>query len=361
MEFKKITKVAYYGLGQSNTYVAFAKHIVSEGYFECGDDKYIFRNAANECFQLFGCLNEEKINDLLSSGEVDYALVPIINSDSGVVTFTSKMIFDKAYEIAKILKNKITLYMYSLKEIKDLRSVKRIYSNMAALSQCSEFINLYMPFATFIKTYSTTEAAERMAENEDYDSVCISNNCIEMNENITHQLFKVKNPLNADGIVSNGGGSTTKFFLLKKRTEKVVPNENIYKMLKGYYIYQSERQGDSISSVSPAAFRFVEIKENNEKIDIHGYVYNSKCEALFSTNCTALSVDGDHCHFFYSYNNQHETKTVNGLVCIDIFLPTFMNTGEMSGKYCGYCNNKSGIIKYKKISKQEFELLISGD
>ena len=358
MEHRKITNVACYGLGYSNTYKAFERYLLEKGYFKC--EQHVFRNNSNEQCYLYPCLDVDAINHFIKLGKADYAVVPLINSDSGVVSFASKMIFNNNYEIADIFTGKIILYMYGLQEIKDLSKIKRIYSNMSALSQCSEFINRYMPFATFIKTDSTTEAAIKMAEKNDVESVCISNDCIEHNDRITRQLFKISNPNNHENIISNGGGSETKFFILKKRTTNIVPKKNIYKMLEGYYIYQSERQGDSRNSVSPAAFRFVEIKEKHKYFDIHGYVYNFKCENLFTSNCTALSEDGDYYHFFYNYDNKHEAQTVNGLVCVDIYLPTFMEKGEMNGKYCGYCNNKSGIIRFKKISKKEFELLISG-
>ena len=127
-----------------------------------------------------------------------------------------------------------------------------------------------------------------------------------------------------------------------------------------YYIYQSKSGQAMKNSVSPASLRVVEIKRKKDLFTIQGFLFGFTCEQLFSSNSTALSIEGDNCYFYYNYDNKHEEQTVNGLTCLTIHLPTFSKNGRMKGIYCGYCNNKAGTLEFVKISKEEFDIYMGG-
>lgn len=348
----KNVKYAYYGLGHSNTYLAIRKYLLEKGYSLLDD--YLFLDADKKIqIDLISCKDIDSLRDNIKQKNVDRAILPIVNSDSGVIPFSSNLIFNENFEVMDIITDKIQLYLYGLKQINDYSKIKGIISNLPALSQCSHFVNKNMPFATYIKASSTTEAVKMLLEKNDPDYVCIANKSAEKNES----LVKLStNTINRD-IVSNGGETQTKFLLIKQRT---TDKKRVKDMLVGYYVYQSKSSELSNSSVSPASFRVIQISKENHTYKIRGFVFGFKCEELFSSNITAISKSKDNYSFFYEYDNKHEDKTVNGLARITINIPSFLKTGRMYGIYCGYGNNKAGTLEFAKITKNEFDLYMEG-
>ena len=347
-------KYAYYGLGQSNTYLALKKYLLEHDYLQ--DDETLFHEANNKTtVTLVACKDIDSVKASLKQNQADYALIPIVNSDSGIVSFSSKMLFEENFEVVKIMTDKVYLSLYGLRQIDNFSEVKRIISNLPALGQCSHFVNKNMPFAVYDIVSSTTDAVKKLIDSRDLDSVCIANQTAEENK----ELIKISNGAINQSVVSNDGVTETKYLLIKKR-EQTLKGKNIYHLLPGYYIYQSKSGQAMKNSVSPASLRVVEIKCKKDLFTIQGFLFGFTCEQLFSSNSTALSIEGDNCYFYYNYDNKHEEQTVNGLTCLTIHLPTFSKNGRMKGIYCGYCNNKAGTLEFVKISKEEFDIYMGG-
>ena len=347
----KTIRYAYYGLGKSNTYLALRKHLLEQGYV-LQDDETMVHEAQGVTAKLLPCKDIDALRDSLKQHGCDYALVPIVNSDSGVVSFASRMMFQENFELVGILKDKIRLSLYALSPIQDFGSVKGIISNLPALSQCSHFVNKYMPFATFIKASSTTEAVETMIAKGDPGFVCIANQTAETHDGIV----KITSDAANKDIVSNGGETETKYLLIKRREKQIVKGTSLEKILPRYYVYQSRSSQHSKNSVSPASLRIVHIKKDHKRFSIRGYLFGFRCEELCASNVTAYQKEGDTISFFYEYDNKHEEKTVNGLAKITFHIPNHLKNGRMSGIYCGYGNGKAGTLEFLRITKEEFDL-----
>ena len=339
---------AYYGKGISNTYLALEKYCKEKNY-HIGKDENI---KSGTIVIPIECENANKINDMLQLKDTDYALIPIVNSDSGIVKFSSELLFNNNYEVVAQIENEIKLFVYGLKEIKDFKSVKGIFSNNPALLQCSEFINKNFPFAVFYYASSTTEAVEKLIEKNDPNYVCIANE----KASKYPQLVKLEQGSSSISI-SNGGETKTRFFFVKKREAPIKIANDI---ISGNYIYISKNDGDSFNSVSPASWRFVNIKKVNGQYTINGFAYGFDIKKLFKSLCTSFSkINKDNYVFFYEYRNESKSN-VNGLARLTIDLPRFKQYGKFEGIYCGKGNRKSGILSFIKITDKEFELYRSG-
>lgn len=87
----------------------------------------------------------------------DYGVVPVENTNEGMVNYTLDKILDTELSIIGEVILKISHFLLSKEE--DLRKIKRIYSHPQALAQCRLWIEKNFPNIETIETKSTGEAA----------------------------------------------------------------------------------------------------------------------------------------------------------------------------------------------------------
>lgn len=346
----KIYNYAYFGVGQSNTYLALGNYLIENNYRQIKEYKFQSQDN-NEQIILNGCDNITTLKNMLKSHAVDFAMIPIVNSDSGIVSFSSKMMYSEEFELVDVFTNEVNLSLYGLEQIDNLNEVRSIISNLPALSQCSRFVNRYMPFATYIKASSTTEAVNIMKKRNDPSCVCIANQSAE-NINGIIKIFPES--------INNIKGARTKYLIVKLREKQPIIGNTFEDLFSGYYVYKSENSEQSNVSVSPASFRFIKVKRIGSSIHIIGYVFGFVCRELFMSSVNAVSNYGKDYVFFYEYLSKHDDKTVNGLAKVDMNIDYFKQTGRMSGIYCGNGNNKSGRLQFARITEKEFYLYLGG-
>ncbi|MBC8414232.1 MAG: prephenate dehydratase [Nitrospira sp.] len=108
---------------------------------------------------------ESTIRDVftaVSDGSAQYGVVPIENSNEGVVNYTLDMFMDFDLKIAFEIMLKISHNLMSKTGKKS--SVKHIYSHPQATAQCRRWLERNFPGVTVIDEASTADAARKIAK-----------------------------------------------------------------------------------------------------------------------------------------------------------------------------------------------------
>lgn len=139
-------KVAYLGPEGTFTNLAAIRHFGSSA-------KYIPVDSIKAVF------------DAVERGGTDYGLVPIENSNEGVVSSTLDMFMD--YDLKISAEVMIEVSHNLLSKSGDKTKIKRIYSHPHATSQCKMWLEANIPNIPIYETTSTAKAAEIASKDED--------------------------------------------------------------------------------------------------------------------------------------------------------------------------------------------------
>ncbi|MGO9613987.1 MAG: prephenate dehydratase [Dissulfurispiraceae bacterium] len=132
-------KVAYFGPGGTFTHLAALRHFGSSAsYVPLENIKAIF--------------------DAVESGESDYGLVPIENSNEGVVNYTLDMFVDYDLKIAAEVMLEVSHNLLS--KTGNRKKVRKIYSHPQAAAQCRKWLETHMQGIPIFESTSTARAAE---------------------------------------------------------------------------------------------------------------------------------------------------------------------------------------------------------
>ena len=110
------------------------------------------------------CATIGEVFQKVEHNECDYGVVPVENSVEGVVTHTVDLLVDYDLKISAQIMHKISHCLMAKAIVKDLKSIKNIYSNPQVFGQCRNWLAKHMPKAGEILVDSTTEAAQRAAK-----------------------------------------------------------------------------------------------------------------------------------------------------------------------------------------------------
>ena len=97
-------------------------------------------------------------------GIVDYGVVPIENSNEGVVNLTLDCFVDSPLLICDEIKMGIALHLLS--KVKSPKNIKTICSHPNPLAQCRNWLNRNWPNTKRVETSSTASAAEMAVRNK---------------------------------------------------------------------------------------------------------------------------------------------------------------------------------------------------
>lgn len=101
----------------------------------------------------------------VASQQTNYAVVPVENSIEGSVTVTLDTLWQLdslRVQLALVLPIAHAL----LSRTQTLEQIQTVYSHPQALAQCQGWLEQFLPFAQLIPANSTTEALERLNENQ---------------------------------------------------------------------------------------------------------------------------------------------------------------------------------------------------
>lgn len=103
--------------------------------------------------------------DAVESGRVNYGVVPVENSNEGVVSYTLDMFMDCDLKISAEIMLEVSHNLLSRSG--DKIKIKKIYSHPQATAQCRGWLESTMPNVPILESTSTARAAEIAAGDED--------------------------------------------------------------------------------------------------------------------------------------------------------------------------------------------------
>lgn len=347
-------RIAYFGTGQSNTYQALCRYLLSHFPLH-KSDPFTF-TGDGLLFQVIPGGSIPELTRRLSLGDVDEIFLPFVNSDAGLVSETRQAMFDHVFYLLDSYDDTIVLYAYVHPQNKgvDPHEIESIYSNVPCLNECSDFVNRHVPFATYRSVLSTTQGIEEIVAHPEKKAIAFANDSFFDDPRVA--LF-------SEDPASNNGSSKTKFLLLSRRLiqKREIPLDTLLgvkQALAGYYIYHSYAAESADKSVKAASWMVVKMAlDGNNEVYLKGYTVGFVTENLFDSLSTSVDIKGEEVYFYYQYRQDLSIeKKVNGICLLRFPLESLLNGNKLEGTYFGYNNNKSGHVSYRRISKEEFDV-----
>ena len=142
----------------------------------------------------------------VEAGEVEFGVVPVENSNEGVVSHTLDLFVDSPLTIAAEIH--VPIHHDLLSKSGDLRAVRAVHSHPQALAQCRGWLELNLPNAPQQSTPSTAQAAEQAARDADIAAIASP---------VAAELYQLK-------VVRSGiedlADNTTRFLVISKRASR---------------------------------------------------------------------------------------------------------------------------------------------
>lgn len=141
----------------------------------------------------------KNVFDSVYSGQADYGVVPIENSNEGVVSYTLDMFMDYDLKISGEVMLKVTHNLLS--KSGERSRIKKIYSHPQATAQCRKWLEKNMPGTPIHDATSTAKAAEIASKEDDaaaiaselaarvYDLKFVERNIEDFKDNYTRFLI----------------------------------------------------------------------------------------------------------------------------------------------------------------------------
>jgi chorismate mutase/prephenate dehydratase len=104
------------------------------------------------------------IFEVVESGAAAYGVVPVENSNEGVVSHTLDLFVDSPLTISAEIH--VAIHHDLLCRSADLRDIRSVWSHPQALAQCRDWLSLNLPDVPQHSTHSTAAAAERATRDE---------------------------------------------------------------------------------------------------------------------------------------------------------------------------------------------------
>ncbi|UCD54715.1 MAG: prephenate dehydratase [Candidatus Omnitrophota bacterium] len=151
LSLEKTIKVAYLGPPLTFTHLAaLSKFGRSVAYTDCNGIGEVFNEVEKE--------------------RADYGVVPIENSIEGAVNYTFDMFVNSDLKICSEIYLEVSHSL--LGKVKDVGSIKKVYSHPQVFAQCRRWIEKRIPRAELIEVSSTSKAAELSSKRK--NSACIA-------------------------------------------------------------------------------------------------------------------------------------------------------------------------------------------
>jgi chorismate mutase/prephenate dehydratase len=134
-----------------------------------GPEGTFTQQAVNQHFghsvQALGVTGIDDVFSQVESSEADFGVVPVENSNQGIVSHTLDRFVDSDLKICGEIE--MAIHQNLLSTAKSLGDIERIYSHQQSLSQCKNWIRQHLPKAECIAVSSNAEAARRVRYSPD--------------------------------------------------------------------------------------------------------------------------------------------------------------------------------------------------
>jgi len=115
--------------------------------------------------QALGVTSIDDVFSQVESTEADFGVVPVENSNQGIVSHTLDRFVDSDLKICGEIE--MAIHHNLLSQSKGLAGIERVYSHQQSLSQCKSWIRTHLPAAECIAVSSNAEAARRVRHSPD--------------------------------------------------------------------------------------------------------------------------------------------------------------------------------------------------
>ena len=115
--------------------------------------------------QTIGVTGIDDVFMQVESTEADFGVVPVENSNQGIVSHTLDRFVDSDLKICGEIE--MAIHHNLLSQSKGLGGIERVYSHQQSLSQCKHWIRQHLPAAECIAVSSNAEAARRVRHSPD--------------------------------------------------------------------------------------------------------------------------------------------------------------------------------------------------
>ncbi len=110
--------------------------------------------------QALGLASIDDVFQQVESTEADFGVVPVENSNQGIVSHTLDRFVDSDLKVCGEIQ--MAIHHNLLTQAPDLAGIERVYSHQQSLSQCKAWIRQHLPGAECIAVSSNAEAARRV-------------------------------------------------------------------------------------------------------------------------------------------------------------------------------------------------------
>lgn len=134
-----------------------------------GPEGTFTQQAVNQHFghsvQALGVTGIDDVFTQVESTEADFGVVPVENSNQGIVSHTLDRFVDSDLKICGEIE--MAIHHNLLSKASSLAQIERVYSHQQSLSQCKNWIRQHLPEAECIAVSSNAEAARRVRHSPD--------------------------------------------------------------------------------------------------------------------------------------------------------------------------------------------------
>jgi chorismate mutase/prephenate dehydratase len=134
-----------------------------------GPEGTFTQQAVNQHFghsvQALGVTGIDDVFSQVESSEADFGVVPVENSNQGIVSHTLDRFVDSNLKICGEIE--MAIHHNLLSQARSLAQIERVYSHQQSLSQCKHWIRQHLPDAECIAVSSNAEAARRVRHSPD--------------------------------------------------------------------------------------------------------------------------------------------------------------------------------------------------
>jgi chorismate mutase/prephenate dehydratase len=134
-----------------------------------GPEGTFTQQAVNQHFghsvQALGVTGIDDVFSQVESSEADFGVVPVENSNQGIVSHTLDRFVDSDLKICGEIE--MAIHHNLLSQAKSLAQIERVYSHQQSLSQCKNWIRQHLAGAECIAVSSNAEAARRVRHSPD--------------------------------------------------------------------------------------------------------------------------------------------------------------------------------------------------
>ena len=115
--------------------------------------------------QALGVSSIDDVFAQVETTEADFGVVPVENSNQGIVSHTLDRFVDSDLKICGEIE--MAIHHNLLSQARSLAGIERVYSHQQSLSQCKSWIRQHLPAAECIAVSSNAEAARRVRHSPD--------------------------------------------------------------------------------------------------------------------------------------------------------------------------------------------------